>query len=294
MDLPSSTSAPRLLVIGGGHMGGAILRGIVSSGLIRPDRVALVDPDPEKRRAAAGLGVRTVESLPSALRAMEPGTHLLLAVKPQSFPAVAADLRQASAGPGPPAHGSRLLISIMAGVTIATIEAAVPGVRCVRVMPNLPASIGRSTSAISTGPSADTADLRFVLDIFSTLGRVLVIPEGQMDAFTAVAGSGPAYLFLLAEAMIRGAVRQGFSRQQATELVLSTVTGAAAMLETRNGVSPDPAVLRQAVTSRGGTTAAALHRLEEGRFLDLMAEAIDAAARRSRELSASSATNLST
>jgi pyrroline-5-carboxylate reductase len=161
-------------------------------------------------------------------------------------------------------------------------------------MPNLPASIGRGISAVSSGPSARTDDLRFVLHVFSTLGRVVTIPEEHMDAFTAVAGSGPAYLFLLAEAMIEGAVRQGLPREQAAVIVLGTITGAAAMLETQNGVTPDPAALRQAVTSRGGTTAAALRHLEDGQFMGLVSEAINAATRRSRELSDPSSTNLTT
>lgn len=224
---------------------------------------------------------------------MEPGTRVLLAVKPQSFPAVAADLLQAPRGPDVP-RDSRLVISIMAGVSITAVERALPGFRCVRVMPNLPASIGRGMSAVSAGPSASTDDLRFVLDVFSTLGRVVTIPEEHMDAFTAVAGSGPAYLFLLAEAMIEGAVRQGLPREQAAAIVLGTITGSAAMLESRNGVTPDPSALRQAVTSRGGTTAAALRQLEDGQFMGLVGEAINAATRRSRELSDPSSTNLTT
>ncbi len=218
---------------------------------------------------------------------------MLLAVKPQSFSAVAADLRQAPRSSDGPCD-SWLVISIMAGVSIGAVERALPGVRCIRVMPNLPASIGRGMTAVSPGPSASTDDLRFVLDVFSTLGRVVTIPEEHMDAFTAVAGSGPAYLFLLAEAMIEGAVRQGLPREQAAAIVLGTITGAAAMLETRNGVTSDPAALRQAVTSRGGTTAAALRHMEDGQFMGLLSEAINAATRRSRELSDPSTTNLTT
>jgi pyrroline-5-carboxylate reductase len=267
-----------LLVIGYGSMGSAIVRGTWRAGLLSPADIIVAEPDETRRREAADAGVASVHA--SAAEAMtdlsrreaspEAGA-ILLAIKPQML----ADLGVSHLA------GGRLAISILAGMSMAKVRDALGGrPRVVRAMPNLPASIGQGVTAIARG--AAPADAAFARDLFLAVGpRVLEIDEGLMDAFTALAGSGPAYLFHLAESMVRAGIEMGFTAGEADAAVRQTLLGAASMLASD---PRDPASLRAAVTSRGGTTAAALASMEADGVDDALRRAIKAAEARGREL----------
>ena len=261
-------SETRIGVVGGGNMAGAIIRGCLDSGRFPPAAWAVAEPNPERRARVAALGVDTAESAADLVAALDPQAPLLLAVKPQSLDDVARDLAGAAAG--------RVVISILAGTPSSRIRAALGAgdVRVVRVMPNVPAQVGRGTSAISSGAGARPGDDALAHEIFSAIGTVVRIDESLMDAFTAVAGSGPAYLFLLAEGMVEGAQRVGFDAEPAETIVRSVLSGSSLLLEASDQSASD---LRRTVTSKGGTTEAALEVLEGAGLADSVARAIVAA-----------------
>jgi pyrroline-5-carboxylate reductase len=177
--------------------------------------------------------------------------------------------------------GATRILSIAAGVSIGAIEAAAgPGVAVVRSMPNTPALVGEGASAIAGGSAAGPADLDWAEQILGAVGSVVRVPEAQLDAVTGLAGSGPAYLFLIAEALIDAGVLAGLSRANAEALVSQLFVGSAALLADRG----DPAALRAMVTSPGGTTAAGLRALESAGVRAAMLDAVMAATARSREL----------
>ncbi len=263
--------------MGGGNMGKAIIAGALRGGA-RPSGIAVSEPDAKKREEFAGLGLGVFDRVQPAmewLRAMPGEGQVLLAVKPQVFAEVARDASAALAGL------SCVVMSILAGVTSERIERAIPGARAVRLMPNLPAQVGMGVTAMCRGSGARVGDDVFARSLFESVGRVIEIDESLMDAFTAVAGSGPAYGFLLAEAMEAGARRVGFDGETARSIVLGTIRGAAEMMA-RSGDAP--ADLRARVTSKGGTTEAALRALDTGEIVARFERAIEAARDRGREL----------
>ncbi len=274
------TSRAPLAVIGFGSMGSSIVRGACRSGLVAPGDVIVAEPDEGRRRDAAILGIARVHADASdALADMADRERMggegtiLLAIKPQMLAELGANVHGRA--------GERRTISILAGVTAHRVrEAMGGGVRVVRVMPNLPASIGQGVAAIARG--ASPADLAFTRELFLATGpQVMEIDEGLMDAFTALAGSGPAYVFFLAESMVRAGVEMGFTPGEADAAVRQTLLGAASMLASD---PRDPGSLRAAVTSRGGTTAAALASMETDGVDDSLRRAIKAAEARGREL----------
>jgi pyrroline-5-carboxylate reductase len=273
-----------LLIIGGGVMGRAIVEGGLRAGAVRASDLIVAEPDGERRSAFDAMDVAAFASVGLAMdaarvqdargAATEPAA-VVLAVKPQAFAGVADELR---------AHlgaSERLVISIMAGLRASAIrESLGGGVRVVRAMPNTPARVGQGVTGVASGPGATEGDMALAMRLFGALGPLVVrIDESLMDAFTAVAGSGPAYLFYLAEAMERGAVGVGLSRDEARAVVAQTLRGAAALLD-----GSDPAALRAAVTSKGGTTAAAIASMERGGVAGAIAGAIVAARDRGCEL----------
>lgn len=274
-----------LAVIGGGNMGSAIVTGVVRAGVLGTSGIAIAEPDAEKRKTFAGQGVLCVADAGEALAWLEQAEPrrgaglVLLAVKPQVLSAVVGAL--ASAG----ARTPRLVLSILAGVPTSRLENEASGCRVVRAMPNLPAKLGRGCTAMCAGRSATPGDVEASRAILGAVGEVLDVPETLMDAFTAVAGSGPAYLFYLAEAMERGAIDAGFEMADARRIVRATLVGAGAMLEHDTG---DPAALRAAVTSPGGTTQAAATLLDRERVSEHVRAAILAARDRGRELAGES------
>ena len=235
-----------LLVVGGGAMGEALLAGWVASGIPAAE-IGVVEP--HAARAAdlvARHGVReaTVDDAASA-------EVVVLAVKPNTVPKVLDALH------GPLAPGA-LVISIAAGVPLTVLEGALPGVAVVRVMPNTPALVGKGMAGVVPGAAASDAQVECAVGLMEAVGKAVVIGEHQLDALTALSGSGPAYLFYVAEAMIEGGVHQGLTRAEATALVNQTFVGSAALLA-ESGRSATQ--LREMVTSPAGTTAAALRAL---------------------------------
>lgn len=264
---------PQLAVIGGGNMAQAILLGAFDAGALDPAGVVVAEPDGSKRRVFTDRGALGVADAGEALPLLGPATQILLAVKPQVFPEVAAALGGV---------GDRVVISIMAGVTSAAIREQLGGAaRVVRTMPNTPAQIGKGVTAVTIGAGAGAGDDALAQNILGSVGQVVAIEEGMLDAFTGVVGSGPAYVFAMAEAMIDGAERVGFDAALADRIVRGTIEGAAGLLASDERSAGD---LRQAVTSRGGTTAAGLAAMADGGFHDAVASAVVAARDRGAEL----------
>ncbi|HLP85260.1 MAG TPA: pyrroline-5-carboxylate reductase [Phycisphaerales bacterium] len=282
--MTNAASHPYLVVVGGGNMGKAIVVGCVNAGILSPHRVCVADPAAEKRARFGALGVHVVATAWDAMAWLGSNAsraddgQVLLAIKPQSLLACADELKQLRG-----ALMGRVVISILAGATTARVRECLGGdVRVVRAMPNLPAAIGKGVTALCLGSSARAEDATFARQIFAGIGPAVIdLDESMMDAFTAVAGSGPAYVFYLAESMVQGALRVGFSREDALKIVRATLVGSAAMLEQ---TTDEPAALREAVTSKGGTTEAALRVLGTKTVLQDFADAIEAARDRGREL----------
>jgi pyrroline-5-carboxylate reductase len=249
-------------------MGMAVLRGALAAGALRAADTLVVEASAERRAEAAALGARTSADPAEAAEARA----LLLAVKPQHFEHVAPALRAAPL---------RLVVSVMAGWSIATLGRMLGGARVVRAMPNLPAQIGLGVTALAAGGDMPAAMLAEVERLFGCVGRTLRVREEDLDAVTAVSGSGPAYLFLLAEAEIAAAIGMGLDPDAARALVTETLLGAATMLARGPHAAGD---LRAAVTSRGGTTEAAVRVLEDARFREGIARALAAARDRAAEL----------
>ena len=255
--------------LGCGNMGGAILEGMLSSQLHEPSEVLVCEHAPERRAYWQERGVQ-VTGAEADLRGVQ---TLVIAVKPQGFPAAAGEL-------GFLEH-STLVISVMAGIDSSQIRDALGSkVRVIRVMPNTPCGIGMGISALAMGTGAETKDLEEAVRLMSTIGQVVTVEESAMHAVTATSGSGPAYLFHLAEAWIDAGIGVGLSPEAARTLVVETIRGSAELLK-RDG---DPVELRRQVTSPGGTTAAGIQKLEEQGLTKMMQDAVRAAHARSEEL----------
>ncbi|MFO0874215.1 MAG: pyrroline-5-carboxylate reductase [Phycisphaerales bacterium] len=262
-----------LALIGGGNMGSAIVRGALRAAVFEPAQVLVIEPDNARRAALGALGC-PVASEPGAAR---DAPAILLAVKPQVFPAIAAALAPRGATGAP-----TIVMSIMAGIGSATIREAIgTRARVLRIMPNTPCQIGRGMTAIALGSGARAGDEAIAQRIFSAVGRVVTVDESLIDGATAVSGSGPAYVFFLAEAMEEAARELGFGPAEARLLVQQTLVGAASLLAEGDN---DPAALRAAVTSKGGTTEAALRVFAESGVRDAIVRALVAARDRGREL----------
>lgn len=266
-------------IIGAGNMAEAITRGVIRAGVFKPDQIVAADVAAARRDLFAGeIGVRAVESNEDAARSAR---TLLLSVKPQQ-------MAQALAGIGAVLEPSALLISIAAGITTSFIEQHLgPGRnwKVVRTMPNTAMLVGEGMTALAPGKHAGGEDLAAARRIFESAGAVIEVDEAMLDAVTALSGSGPAYVFYLAEHMIAAGVAMGFSPQHARLLAIKTVAGAARMLSSS---TESPEELRRKVTSAGGTTQAAVTHLESARFGPILVEAIKAAERRGGELRAGS------
>lgn len=270
METPSAA----VVIIGGGNMGGALLRGGVAAGVLSPERVVVAEPDASKREALR-VNARVVGTVAEALGACASHGVVLVAVKPQMFAGVADEIRTAGG------IGGRGVISIMAGMSMRAIGERLGTTRVVRAMPNLPASISRGITAVSHSSGATPADVSLAKTLFGAVGEVVELEEGMIDAFTAVAGSGPAYVFLLAEAMEKAAREVGFDESTAKRIVRQAIVGSAELME-RSASSAGE--LRKAVTSKGGTTEAALAVLAASGFEEAMSRAIVAARDRGRAL----------
>jgi pyrroline-5-carboxylate reductase len=262
-------AVPKLQLIGGGKMGEALLAGLVAAGWASTDELRVVEKLPERASELTDRfpGVDVAEDV-------APAAGHVVAVKPADVPVVCE--RLAALGSTAP------VLSIAAGVTIAGLEGGLaPGTPVVRAMPNTPALVGAGAAAIAGGVAATDADLDWAEEVLASVGLVVRVPEGSLDAVTGLSGSGPAYVFLVAEALIEAGVLTGLPRPISQALATRTLLGAARLLDE----SPDgPEALRAAVTSPGGTTAAGLRALESHGVRAAFLDAVVAAADRSREL----------
>jgi pyrroline-5-carboxylate reductase len=266
--------AGRVAVLGGGVMGEAIVVAVLRSG-VAADAVIVAEKAGARAQAlAATHGVRTTGA---AAEAVAGADVVVVAVKPQDVAGVLAEI-------GPALADGVLVVTVAAGLPLAFYEARLPaGTPVVRVMPNTPAVIGAGAGAMSGGSAATTRHLASAGDLLEATGVLLNVPESHLDAVTAISGSGPAYVFYLVDALAEAGVLLGLPRAQALELAVATFRGAAALL-TETG--EHPVVLRERVSSPGGTTVAALQVLDASGVRAAVLAAATAARDRSRELAA--------
>ena len=261
-------------IIGAGVMGESLLSGLIRGGHEIADLVV-----GEKRRERAvelreKYGVEVLANVDAAARA----DTVALVVKPQDMGDVLTEI-------APHLRAGQVLISLAAGITTDYIEKHIPdGIAVVRVMPNTPALVDEGMAAISAGTHCDEEHLALAEGMMSVTSRVVRVPENQQDAITAISGSGPAYLFFVVESMIEAGVHLGLPRSTATELVIQTMVGSAKLLRE---TGTHPTVLREQVTSPGGTTAAAIRQLEDHKVRAAFIMAMEAARDRSVALAAS-------
>lgn len=259
--------------IGGGKMGEALCRGIINAKLSTTDNIMISDVDAERCKLLnKEIGIKTTQDNKEVVAFAE---VVILAVKPQMMNEVLSSLKDEITW-------RHLVVSIAAGIPIRFIESRLPdGVRIIRVMPNTPCLIGASATAFALGNNATDADGQLVFHLFKAVGKVFRLDEKHLDAVTGLSGSGPAYVYMVIEALSDGGVRMGLPRDVATVLAAQTVLGAARMvLET----GQHPAQLKDAVTSPGGTTIEGISKLEEGGLRSAMINAIEAATLRSKKL----------
>jgi pyrroline-5-carboxylate reductase len=258
-------------ILGAGVMGETLLSGLIRAGR-RVDDLLVGE---KRRERGAELQERYGVTVVGNVEAAEKAETLVLVVKPQDMDDLLAEI-------APAVRPGQLVVSLAAGITTAFIESRLPeGAAVVRVMPNTPALVDEGMAAISRGSHCDEAHLVEAEDLMASTGRVIRVPEKQQDAVTAISGSGPAYLFFVVEAMIEAGVHLGLPRATASELVVQTVVGSAKLLRE---TGEHPVVLRERVTSPGGTTAAAVRELEDHKVRAAFLTALEAARDRSRAL----------
>jgi pyrroline-5-carboxylate reductase len=262
----------RIGFLGAGRMATALAQGWLRAGLVRADACRASDPLPPARQAfTAETGCPAIADNREVVAASD---LIVLAVKPQSMAALMEEVR--------PTLKGRLVVSIAAGITLRQLAAALgPGCRLIRVMPNTPCLVGASASGYTPGEGATPDDIALVDRLLNAVGVAFRVPEHLLDAVTGLSGSGPAFVYLMIEALSDGGVRVGLPRDVATALAAQTVLGAARMvLQTQT----HPGVLKDMVASPGGTTIAGLHALERGGVRGALMDAVEAATRRATEL----------
>jgi pyrroline-5-carboxylate reductase len=286
----------RIAIVGGGSIGEALLSGLLRAGRQVKDLV-VAEKDPTRGKY---LSEKYSVLVTTVADAVDTATYVIVAVKPADVESVVSETAEAAAK-AESNTAEKVFVTVAAGVTTAYYENKLPaGSPVVRVMPNAPVVVGGGVSALARGRFATDEHLKEVSGIFDAVGGVLSVPESQLDAVTAVSGSGPAYFFLMVEALVDAGVAAGLSRSVSTDLVVQTMAGSAAMLlesldeaQTAGdaagaflGTALDTtaAQLRATVTSPGGTTAAGLRELERGGLRAAVADAVDAAKRRSEQL----------
>ncbi len=261
--------------IGGGAMAEAMIKGLLAKEIVQPAQLIVVELDEGRLKLLSECYGIAASSPSGAKEVLEIADIIILAMKPQQ-------LTTAMAAYAGSLRAEQLLISVLAGVNLATIRQTVPSVtRVVRAMPNTSAAIGLSATGICTEPGGEISNLDLAEEVFRSIGTVVRVSEARMDAITALSGSGPAYVFALAEAMEQGGVAAGLDMAVARELTKQTLLGAAQLLASQN---QPPDVLRRRVTSPGGTTMAALQVMQSADFPEMMRQAILSAAARSRDL----------
>ncbi|WP_313540119.1 pyrroline-5-carboxylate reductase [Leifsonia aquatica] len=276
-----NVTLPTIAMLGAGSMGRAILSGLLAPGVSVAGGVRVTNRSAARAAELAdtpGVTAFATDDDPEAnRRAVEGAEIVIVAVKPAMVPDLLREIAD-SLAPG------AVVVSVAAGVTVATFESLLPdSVSVVRSMPNTPAVVGKAVTGISAGTRTEPEDLDLVRSLFETVGQVVEVPESQLDALSTISGSGPAYVFLLIEALTDAAVAKGFTPEQAAILVNGTFLGASTMLAASDD---DPAELRRRVTSPKGTTERAIAVLAEADLPALFARATDAALARARELAA--------
>lgn len=263
----------RIGFLGAGKMATALARGWLAAGLADGDALLASDPVPEARKAfQSATGVRVTADNREVVAASD---VVVLAVKPQSMTSLLTEIR-------PVVVSRHLVISIAAGITLRQMEDGLGSERrLVRVMPNTPCLVGASAAAYSPGQAATPEDIVLIDRLLNAVGRAYRLPENLIDGVTGLSGSGPAFVYVIIEALSDGGVRVGLPRDVATMLAAQTVFGAAKMV-LESGTHPG--VLKDMVTSPGGTTIAGLHALERGGLRAALMDAVEAATRRSAEL----------
>ena len=283
----------RIAIIGGGSIGEALLSGLLRAGRQLKDLV-VAERMPDRATYLANTYSVLVTSVTEAV---DNAAFVVVAVKPGAVESVLGELARAAAGAEKDSP-EQVYVTVAAGITINHVESKLPaGTPVIRAMPNAAALVGAGVTALAKGRFVTAQQLDEVSALFDAVGSALTVPEGQMDAVTALSGSGPAYFLLLVEALVDAGVGAGLSREVATELTVQTMAGAAAMLLDRmdqdrsaDGEPPGAradttaAQLRATVTSPGGTTAAALRELEKGGFRAAVDAAVQAAKSRSEQL----------
>lgn len=261
----------RVALLGAGMMGEALLSGLIRAGQ-QPGQIVIADLSADRQRQIAekyGVQVGT------AAQAVADATSIVIAVKPQGIDALLTEI-------APHLQPGVVVVSVAAGITTEYLEERLPeGTAVARAMPNTPALVGEGMTAVSAGRRCGPEQLRTAEDLMRAGGKVIAVPESQLDAVTAVSGSGPAYVFYVVEAMVEAGVLLGLPRPTATELAVQTVYGAATLLKE---TGEHPTLLRERVSSPGGTTVAALRELDDHKVRAAFLTAMEAAARRSAEL----------
>ena len=258
--------------IGAGNMAEALIRGLLATKAVKSSQIVATDVRPERLEFfARTFSIRTTGDNAAAVR---DATIVVLAIKPQQMSEALSTFR---------APSTALFVSIAAGVTTSRIERELGGhVRVIRVMPNTPALVGAGAAALARGTHATEDDLVAAEEILGAVGITARLDEKLIDAITALSGSGPAYVFLMAEALIQAGVTMGVDRPLAKRFVVQTLYGSAKLLMESN---EEPELLRRKVTSPGGTTEAALKVMSDRKLVEIFGQAIKAAADRSKELS---------
>ncbi|MGC7251737.1 pyrroline-5-carboxylate reductase [Mycobacteroides abscessus] len=288
----------RIAIIGGGNIGEALISGLLRAGRQAKDIVVSEKVPARARALADAYSIRISE----VADAVEGADFIVVAVKPSDVESATTEIAAALAkldAEGSERETEQVLVSVAAGVSTGFFESKLAaGAPVVRVMPNAPMLVGAGVSALSKGRFANDEQLSAVAELLESVGTVITVAESQMDTVTAISGSGPAYFFLLVEALVDAGVASGLTRPVATDLVIQTMAGSAAMLleraesdenrapglQTRTEVDTTAAELRATITSPGGTTAAALRELERGGLRASVYAAVDAAKTRSEQL----------
>lgn len=274
---PQNVPLPRIAILGVGSMGRAILDGLTSPDVVGAG-IAVTTRSAKSAEALLGLPgvqVMSTEKDPDANRsAARNAAVVVLAVKPAQLLDLAAEIASAL-------RPDAVVVSVAAGVPIAALERALPGIAVVRAMPNTPATVGLGVTGVSAGTSADDLQTGLVEGVFSTIGSVHRVPEEQLDALTAISGSGPAYVFYLVEKLAAAGVALGLDQSLATALAVGTFRGGSELLA-RSGEAPE--TLRRKVTSPKGTTEQAIGVFDARDVAGILEEATAAASRRSHEL----------
>lgn len=263
----------KVAFLGGGRMGEALVSGLIRSGGRSADEIMITSRREERSRELAEI--YGIDSTLSNADAVSWAEVLVLTVKPQDMEVLLSQIREH-------VTSQQLVVSFAAGIRTSFVEKHLPdGVHVVRVMSNVAVLVDEAMSVVAAGSNAEDRHLEVAEELLGYVGRVIRLKEVHLDAITATSGSGPAYFFLLAEAMIEACILLGLSRDVATELIIQTMLGSAKMLR---DTGKHPVVLREMVTSPGGTTIAAIRHLEEAGVRAAFLNAIDAACRRSAEL----------